>query len=345
MNGNVMNVAALVAYGDPDSAFAVRSVPVPTPSGNQVLVKVEGFGLNYADVMARLGVYPDCPPLPAVLGYEVVGVVQEVGADVSRFEPGQRVLAFTRFGGYAEYVACEQEGVVEIAQSLELGRALALGTQACTAYYCAEEQVRLSEGDHVLVHAAAGGVGTALVQLAKRRKCVVYGTASTHKLEHLRQIGVDHPIDYRNVDFARAVRDLVGDRGVDVIFDPIGGATTRAGVGLLGAGGRLVLFGASQLTGARNVFSKLRVMAGFGLYHPVFLVTKSKSIIGVNMLRVADGRPAVLQRVLESVMELHELGRLDPVVGKVYDFGQLAEAHRYLESRQSIGKIAVRIGN
>ncbi len=338
-----MKAATLVKLGEPESAFEIREVVQPEVTANQVLIKVEGFGLNYADVMARLGIYPDAPALPAVLGYEVVGRVDQLGEAVTRFELGQRVLAFTRFGGYAEFAIAEQQGTVALTDEIELGKALALGAQYCTAYHCAEEQVRLQKGDHVLIHAAAGGVGTALVQLARRRECVIYGTASTAKLAHLTESGVDHPIDYRRVDFVEAVRAISGQRGMDVIFDPIGGDYTRKGFKLLGSGGRIVLFGASSLTGATNIFRKLRVMAGFGLFHPIQMVASSKSIIGVNMLRIGDDRPEVLQRVMESVVELYELHRLDPVVGGEYPLESLAEAHRYLESRKSIGKIAIRL--
>lgn len=343
MDPQTMKAATLVKNGVPEEAFELRDIPVPEPTANQVLIKVEGFGLNYADVMARLGFYPEAPPLPSVLGYEVVGYVEKIGDDVKRFSVGQRVLSFTRFGGYAEFAVAEQEGTVAISDEIELGKALALGTQYCTAYFCAEEQVRLQKGDHVLIHAAAGGVGTALVQLAKRRRCVVYGTASTQKLEHLSSIGVDHPIDYRNIDFAKKVRELVGDRGLDVIFDPIGGDYTRKGIKLLGPGGRIVVFGISSLSGATNIFSKLRVMLGFGLFHPLQFVSTSKSLIGVNMLPIGDDRPWVLQRVMESVMELYEVHRCEPIVAAEYPMEQIAEAHQFLESRNSVGKIAIRL--
>ena len=338
-----MDAIVLVKHGSADGSVETRSMPVPVPNDREILIRVEGFGLNYADVLARRGLYPDCPKLPTVLGYEVVGVVHRVGAAVSRFEVGQRVLALTRFGGYAQFVTTDQGGCVAIGEQFDLTKALALATQYCTAYYCAEELVRLHEGDHVLIHAAAGGVGTALVQLAKRRKCIVYGTASSAKLEHLVRMGVDHPIDYRKVGFAKSVSRLVGERGLDVIFDPVGGSSSRRGFKLLGAGGRLVLFGISAMSNATNVLGRARVAAGFGLFHPIQLLGGSKSVLGVNMLQIGDHRPWLITRILETVAALAEAGALDPVVAGTFDAEDIGEAHRLLESRESIGKIGVRI--
>ncbi len=337
---NTMTVAALVAHGPPERAFEMQKRPVPVPGDNQVLIKVEGFGLNYADVMARLGIYPDCPDLPAVLGYDVVGRIERVGAAVANLRSGQRVVAFTRFGGYAEYAIAVEHGTAAIPDQMPAGKALALATQYCTAYYCAEEMLRMQPGDHVLVHAAAGGVGTALVQLARRRECIIYGTASEHKLGYLAENGVHHPINYRNVDFVREVANLAGERGLDVIFDPVGGRNTKRGLKLLGSGGRMVLFGASRMSDAKGVFSKLRVASSFGLYHPISLMKDSKSIIGVNMLRIGDNRPWVLQRVLTEVVRLAAGGELNPHVGKTFAFSEIAQAHDFLASRQSIGKVA-----
>ncbi len=337
-----MKAAVLVKTGSPKEAFEIRDVPAPEISADEVLIRVEGFGLNFADVLARLGLYPDRPPLPTILGYDAVGYVMECGDNVSTLQTGDRVTAFTRFGAYAEFVKSHHLVVSKIPDEMPLGTALALSTQYCTAYYAAVEMVNLHGGDEVLVHSAAGGVGTALVQIAKNKGCTVFGTASLHKLDHCREIGVDHPIDYRNKDFVEEIRAQIGDRGLDVIFDPIGGSSTRKGFRLLGSGGRLVLFGAASMTGA-GFFGKLRVASSFGLFHPIQFLANSKSILGVNMLRVGDDRPLVLKRVFDSVVAEASAGALNPVVGKEYPLSELAFAHADLEGRRSIGKLAVRM--
>lgn len=338
-----MKAHFLVKNGSPEKAFEIKETAKPTPNADEVLIKTEGFGLNFADVLATMGLYPDCPPLPAIIGYDVVGFIEAVGSDVKNVVVGDRVTALTRFGGYAEYAVTKGNAVAKIPDAMDMGVALALSTQYCTAYYCAEELLRLHEGDKVLVHAAAGGVGTALVQLAKWRGCVVYGTASSHKQDYLRQQGVDYPIDYRNEDFAEVIERQNGDGGLDVIFDPIGGSYLKKGMKLLGAGGRLVTFGASEFTDNQSILKKIKLLWSFGVYHPLFFIKNSKSIIGVNMLRIGDDRPLVFQRVLQEVVNLANQNILRPVVGKVFAFDELVEAHQYLASRQSVGKVVVRV--
>src|SRR5262249_21947695 len=186
-----MQAMVLVRTGDAAQAFERRELSTPEPGPGQVRVAVEGFGLNYADVSARQGLYQDAPPMPSVIGYEVVGRVDALGAGVDTCAVGQRVTALTRFGGYATQAVTDARAVAPLPDHLAVGVAAALPTQGCTAYYMAEEMVRLQPGDHVLVHAAAGGVGTLLVQLCKWRGCVVYGTAGAEdKLAVLRDLGV-----------------------------------------------------------------------------------------------------------------------------------------------------------
>jgi NADPH2:quinone reductase len=338
-----MRAVYLVRTGEPDHAFEIREVPAPDPAPGQVRIAVEAFGLNYADVMARLGLYQDAPPIPSVLGYEVVGRIDALGRGVSGPPVGQRVVALTRFGGYATNAVTDARAVVPIPDTLDPGVAVALPTQGGTAYFCAEEMVRLHPGDHVLVHAAAGGVGTLLVQLCKNRGCVVFGTAgSDAKLGLLRELGVDHPINYRTTDFVTAVRGLRGAQGLDVIFDSIGGKTMRRGLGLLGAGGRLVCFGgADHSHGSWQLLRTISFAASFGILHHVPLMMRSRAVIGVNMLRIADERPLALQRCLEAVVRLALDGQLRPLVGGRFHAEQIGEAHAFLSGRESTGKIVV----
>ncbi len=337
-----MKAIFLVKNGATDQAFEIREADRPVPNAEQVLIEVEAFGLNFADVMARKGLYRDCPPLPAIVGYDVVGRIVEKGKDVQNVDVGQRVSALTRFGGYAEFAVTQASAVAPISESMDIGSALALATQYCTAYYCAEEMSRLHPNDKVLVHAAAGGVGTALVQIAKYRGCEIFGTASTAKMDYLKKQGVHHPIDYRTSDFAQEIKNIIGDTGLDVIFDPIGGKYFKKGFKLLGSGGRIISFGASEMTNAKNIFQKLKFAKDFGIFHPVQFVMTSKSLLGVNMLRIADDRPLVFNRVFNEVIRWYEEGIFQPVTGKIFQFDEIAKAHQYMESRQSIGKIVVK---
>lgn len=338
-----MKAVFLVRYGAPREAFEIREVATPEPGAGQLRIAVEAFGLNYADVSARQGTYQDAPPIPCVIGYEVVGRVDALGAGVSGPAAGTRVTALTRFGGYATHALTDARAVVPIPDDMDPGVAVALPTQCGTAYHCAEEMVRLHEGDHVLVQAAAGGVGTALVQICKHRGCVVYGTAgSDRKLDYLRDLGVDHPINYTKENFADAVRRIRGREGLDVVFDSLGGAAVRDGLKLLAPGGRIVCFGAaSREASSVQILHDIRFALSFGFIHPIPLLLNSKSLIGVNMLRLSDHRPLALKRCLDGVVGMWRDGVLRPTVGGRYKVEQIAEAHEFLGGRGSVGKIVV----
>lgn len=338
-----MKAFVLTRHGAADTAFELREMPDQAPGPGEVAVEVVAFGLNYADIMARKGSYKDAPPLPSVIGYEAAGHVVAVGAGVTEFQVGQRVAAFTRFGGYATRVVTSVDALAAIPDGMEWGEALALTVQYCTAWHAAEDCVTLFPGDHVLVQAAAGGVGIALVQIAKRRGCVVYGTAgSAAKCDYLRSIGVDHPINYNQDDWAAKVRALRGDQGLDVVFDSLGGAEFKRGYKALGKGGRIVGFGnASRSQGWANILGDLKTLFGFGFFSPAFLLMDSRAIIGVNMLRVADHRPKVLKSCLNHCFALGGSGEFKPLVGATYPASELVAAHAFLEQRKSMGKIVV----
>lgn len=348
-----MKALTLIKYGSPEKAFELRESTIPEPSPGQVLVKVNAFGLNYADVMARNGLYRDAPPLPCVLGYEAVGTIAKTGAEAKQLAPGTRVLAFTRFGAYAEYVLTRDRAVVPIPETMDNGTAVALATQYCTAWFAAYEMVNLQQGDQVLIHAAAGGVGIALVQLAKLKGCIIYGTAgSDEKLQFLRSIGVDYPINYNKQDFVKEIINIQEKvlpsplesgrgRGLDVVFDSLGGKIFSKSRKLLSSGGRIVGYGAADRGKGGGIFADLKLLFGFGFINPAFMLMNSKGMIGVNMLRIADHRPDMLQRCLLNVVDLASKGIIKPHTGGKFNVSEIAQAHEFLESRKSIGKIVV----
>jgi NADPH:quinone reductase-like Zn-dependent oxidoreductase len=338
-----MKAVYLVRHGNAMEAFEIREAELPVPDENQVRVKVEAFGLNFADVMARKGSYRDCPPLPCVIGYDVVGIIDAVGKNVSNVTAGDRVASFTRFGGYAQYVLIDARGVATISHEMLLTFAGALATQYCTAYYASYECVNVFPGEHVLVHAAAGGVGTALVQLLRHKGAVIFGTCgSEEKVQYLRSLGVDHPVNYRTSDYREVIRKILGKERLDVIFDSIGGKYVRDGIRLLGTGGRMVCYGAAQLSGAKNIFSKMKIALQFGIYHPASFIQKSKSLIGVYMLPLGDYKPKTVYRCLQAVVRLAHDGVIKPAGGLVFPVEQLAKAHDALEKRNTIGKVMVK---
>lgn len=339
-----MKSFTITKYGSPEDAFRLLEKPNPVPATHEVLIKVEAFGINFADIMARNGLYQDAPPLPAVVGYEVVGRIESCGSDVhEKWEKGTRVVAFTRFGAYSTHVVTDARAVVAIGEEMDAGTACALAVQYTTAWFCAEEMVRLREGNHVLIQAAAGGVGTALVQLCKRHKCVIYATAgSDKKLDYLRELGVDFLINYNTSDFASEIKKQKPE-GLDVAFDSVGGKTFRNSFQCLNKGGRIVAYGAAENLGnGLQIFNTLKMVFNFGIFHPVQLMLNSRGMIGVNMLRIADHHPEWLKVCLENVVELARKGEIKPVTGAVFSADKLAEAHRFVESRKSTGKVIVK---
>lgn len=339
-----MRAVVLTKFGNPDVAFQMQEWDIPTPQDHEICIKAEAFGLNFADVMARQGLYQDCPPLPTVIGYEVVGRVHAIGKNVKDFEIGQRVVSLTRFGGYAEYAVSDARAAVAIPEDMDFAVAAAIATQYSTAYYCAQYVTQLHKGEHVLIQAAAGGVGTALVQIAKNKGCVVYGTAgSEKKLEYLRSLGVDYPINYNTTDFENHIKQVSGENAIDVAFDSLGGNAVKKARRLLALGtGRIICYGAASRSGkGKGVFGDLKLVWGFGLLPTVELLLKSQGIVGVNMLRVADNRPEALKVCMQEVAKQVADGTLNPTVGGKFPVSKINEAHNFLGGRKSIGKVAV----
>ena len=333
-----MRAFFLVKNSSSADSFELREVPIPDVKPGEVRINVSSFGLNYSDVMARQGLYRECPPLPTVIGYDVEGTIDAVGDGVNTFKKGDRVFALTRFGGYAEY-ACTQEAAVNyLPEDAPLGAGCALATQTVTAYHAAIHCQNLLPGEKVLIHAAAGGVGTSLIQLAHWKKCVVIGVAGgKEKAEYLRTLGVEHIIDHHETSYLDYVHEHFKD-GVDVVFDNAGGSSFKKAKSILAKGGRVVTLGAASLSGKKGFINLLRLVVGFGFFSPIAYLTKSQSLIGVNMLKIGDFRPDILAHGFKEVASLYKQGILKPHIGKVFDHTQLPEAHDWLEERKSIGK-------
>jgi NADPH2:quinone reductase len=339
---NQTEAFSLVKYGSAEAAFKLGTVTLSPLGENQVLVETESFGLNYAEVMARRGLYAEAPPLPAVLGYEVVGKIVEVGEHVDQSLVGKRVLAFCRFGGYAKHVITESHAIAELGV-YDSSKALALATQYVTAYYMVERVANIQKDEIVLVHAAAGGVGTALIQLCKLKGATVIAKVSSDsKIESVKAQGADFAVNYKSSDYEAAVSSILKEHRVDVSFNPVAGATVKKDLRLIGSGGRLVLFGASELGKAPyGIFSKLNFVRKIGFFTPIAFMMRSKSVCGVNMLKIADNKPLVLQACLNEVVAMAVAGTINPQVGKEYPASEMPRAHQDLEDGSTIGKLVI----
>lgn len=337
-----MRAAVLVRTGKVSNAFEIREISIPECSDNFVSIAVEAFGLNFADVMARKGQYRDAPPIPSVLGYDVCGRIVAVGKNVSLHKVGDRVTALTRFGGYAEVAVTEERAAVKINDDADACASLALATQGATAWYCAEEVCSLYENERVLITAAAGGVGSLLVQMAKMHNTKVYGIVSSEAKEKLvMELGAHGTLNRSKGDIFEQYQALEGQKAIDVMFDSAGGSYVKKGLKNLAPGGRMVCYGGSQGSNADNIFKMIRFGLSFGFYHPAPFLMASQAIIGVNMLRLADHKPEVLKRCIEGPVRLFNEGKLKPLPGKTFGINQLADAHEALETGKIPGKIAV----
>ncbi len=337
-----MKAITLFKHGEPEEAFRTEEQIHPDPDADEVVIAVEAFGLNFADVMARRGVYGDAPPLPFTPGYEVVGHIDSMGSNVEPDMKGKRVVAMTRFGGYAEYVRTHKDGVAIIPEDLDAGKATALATQYCTAYLAAHGLANIHEGDRVLIHSAAGGVGIALTQMARNKGCRIYGTSSSNwKLKPMKEEGVHRPIDRTEEDYAQAIRDEMGGSKMDVIFDPLGGKQFKRNLSLLAPGGRLVGFGGTERLDKKGPLATLRFIFSFGFIHPGKLLMASRSVMGLNLLRIADHDPARIRHAIQGVVTMTEQGALNPKLGASFPSDRIGDAHRALEDREVTGKVAV----
>src|SRR5919106_6781532 len=257
-----MKAVVLTGHGGPE-VLKVEERPDPDVSPGEVRIAVRAAGINFADTMARIGLYLDAPKPPCVLGYEVAGEVESVGEGVTDLTPGDRVIAGTRFGGQAELVAVPASQAQPLPERLSFEQGAAFPVNYATAYAALVVMAGVKAGERVLIHAAAGGVGIAATQIAKARGAEVFGTASASKHGAIGAQGVDHPIDYRTGDFAAEVRRITGGEGIDVAMDALGPASFRKDYRLLREGGRLVMYGysESESAGARNLGALARTLA------------------------------------------------------------------------------------
>jgi NADPH:quinone reductase-like Zn-dependent oxidoreductase len=338
-----MKAVCLIKNTSKGGIFEIREKDTPLPKENEVQIKIEYFGINFADVMAGFGLYQAAPPLPSVLGYECTGYISAVGKNVSSEKIGKRVLAFTRFGSYAEFVCAPELGVVELPDSIKNEDALPLGTQYCTAWYAAMEMVVLQPENVVLIHAGAGGVGTALTQICKWKGCTVIAlSGSDEKKDYILKNGADHFINYKKTDYEKEIKKIFPE-GIDISFNAVAGSTFKKDKRLLSVGGRIVLFGAAERMGGKLGFiSTLGLLFKIGFFSPVFMMMKTQGIIGVNMLNVGDKKPEVLKRCMINVVELTDKGIFKPFTSKIFDTNETGLAHQIMSQGKTIGKIGIK---
>ena len=336
-----MRALVITQHGPPE-VLKVLDRPDPELGPGEVRIAVKAAGVNFSDLLARVGMYPDAPKPPSVIGYEVAGDVESVGDGVENVKAGDRVIAGTRFGGQAELAVTEASNVFSLPDDWSYEKGAAVPVVYVTAYAGMIRYGNVLPGERVLIHAAAGGVGIAATQIGKHLGAELYGTASASKHDAVRGFGIEHPIDYHSQDFVKEMRRTTGEKKpLDLVMDAIGGNSFRKSWSLLRAGGRLVAFGVSESGGGerREIGKALKMLATSPVFPVLSMMRDSKSVIGLNMLTLQDAKG--LGDYLEPLTELMEKGVIDPVVSEAFPVDQAADAHRYLSERKNIGKVVL----
>jgi NADPH:quinone reductase-like Zn-dependent oxidoreductase len=331
-----VRAVVITKHGPPD-VLEVQQRPDPVAGAGEVLIEVRAAGVNFADLMARLGLYADAPKPPCVVGYEVAGRVTALGEGVGdHLSVGDRVVAPVRFGGYAERVSAQADGVVPLPDALSFEQGAAVPINYVTAWEALVRSGNLQPGERVLIHAAAGGVGIAATQIARRAGAEIWGTASPAKHDAIRGFGVEHPIDYTRPGWERSVPKL------DLVMDALGGASFRRSYALLRAGGRLVCFGASGVVAGekRNLVAAARTALRMPRFNLLKQMSESKAVIGLNVLTLWDDL-GTAERWTEPLGQMLADGTIDPVVAETFPFDRAGDAHAFISARRNVGKVVL----
>lgn len=323
-----MKAIQLKEYGGPE-VLQVVEIERPVPEGHQVLIEVQAIGVNYADTARREGQYVVPTKLPFIPGAEIAGVVVETGESVTNVKKGDRIVTLIESGGYAEFAMADSRGLIPLSEKMEFEQAVALPLQGLSAYHILKTMGRLEKGETVLVHAAAGGVGTLAVQLAKLSGASkVIATASTEdKLALAADMGADVLVNYTEQGWEEKVLEATGGKGVDVALEMAGGEIFNKTLKCLATFGRLVIYGVASGEQSR--------------FYPSSLMARNQSVIGFFLPQIMR-KPALIQSSMAEMLGYLSKGQLRLTIGGVYSLEQAAEVHRLLQSRQTKGKLILK---
>ena len=328
-----------ITKAGPPEVLQVREAPDPEPADGEVRIRVKAAGINFADLMARVGLYPDAPKVPCVVGYEVSGIIDAVGKGVTRVAVGDRVFGMPKFGGYTDTLIVKEAQAFRMPAAMSFEEGAALPVVYLTAHHMMLFTGNLRPRSRVLIHSAAGGVGLAAIQLAKMRSCEIFGIASKAKHEFLANEGCHHPID-NDADYVAEIKTLTNGRGVDLVLDPVGGKSWTEGYEILAPAGRLVAFGLSAASSgkSRSLLHAVTQVLKVKKWSPMKLMDDNKCVQGVNMGHLF----AELEMLIEqfaALVAMYEAGQIKPHVDRTFTFSEAALAHHYLHDRKAKGKV------
>jgi NADPH:quinone reductase-like Zn-dependent oxidoreductase len=334
-----MKHVVITTAGGPD-VLRVREVADPEPGGRDVRIRVRATGINFADILARRGLYPDAPKLPAVVGYEVSGVVDAAGPEARSGWVGTEVFALTRFQGYADTVVVPEAQVFEKPAALSHAQAAALPVNYFTAWQLMVVMGSLSSDETVLIHNAGGGVGLAAIDIGRHLGARMIGTASPGKHPFLKERGLHDAIDYTSGDWLPELMRLTGDRGAELILDPLGGSHWKKSYKALRHTGRLGMFGISSASESRlpGPLKLVGMAAGLPLFNPISLMNTNRSVFGVNLGHLWHEVDKIRLWADALVAGVRD-GWVRPHVDRVFPLADAGEAQAYIEARRNTGKV------
>lgn len=338
-----MKAVVLTKHGKP-AILKISDVPTPQPDTHQVRVKIEAIGINYAEILSRKGLYGWAPKRPYVLGMEAYGKIDAVGPGAGHRRVGEQVIVGTQYGSYAEYITIPEVQALPALDSYSPVENAAFAVNYMTAWVSLFEMARLRPTDRVLIQAAAGGVGTAAVQLAKHFGCTVYGCAgSDDKITRLYRLNIDHAVNYRKHDFEQIIREQTNGDGVDVVLEMVGGHVYRKSLNLLAPFGHIVVAGFASLN-----LQKWNPLSWWQTWRAIPRAGISR--MAVNSYGVSASHlgyqlkdSARLLKTWQALTEFVQAHQIRPVIGATFSFEDIAQAHALMESRQSYGKIVVKV--
>lgn len=325
--------------GGPE-VLKIKEGPAPIPRNGELRIKVEAVGINPADIMGRMGHYYKAPAMPYVPGFEVAGTIDVVAQGVSGFREGDKVLAFTRFGGYSDAVCVPYLQVFKRLDWMSASDGAALPVDFLTAYVILIVMGSLHMGNRVLIHNAASGVGIAALEICRMIGTKTYGTAYSDRHEFLRERGLDFPIDKREQDYEQVIKETTAGRGVDIILNRLDGSDSGKNYRSLAPTGRLIHVEATNIEiGKRgSLWRRLQSLLTRQTYAPLSLMHDNKSVAGFNLANLWD-QGDMVQDWMKQIISWYDEALFRPVIDKTFPFSQVVDAHHYIQNQEYNGKV------
>lgn len=328
LGGFILKAIVVSEFGDPDTLKLIEK-PIPKVNENQLLIKVKATSVNYADIKMRKGSYPGEKQLPFTPGLDVAGIVSDIGKNVEKSFLGQNVVAFPSDGSYAEYIIVEKDMVYPIPSKIDFVQAAAFTLASFVAYDLVSYVGKLAKNESLLIHSGSGGVGTYAIQFAKLLGCqsIIVTVGSSHKKDYVKKIGAHHAIHYQKENVKEKVLELTDGKGIDLIFNSIGGDTFHTDMSYLSPFGRIIYYGNA---------SNEKVSMDIDQLYP-----SSRSIIGYSFGKVRKEDPSRVANIAEKILPLLENESVKLLIPKVFPIEEVAKAHSWMESRNHMGKIVI----